>query len=209
MSRKGNIWGAAREVYHDWVLISPPPVTSSPPAKRSGGPVAVGPTKNEAHKPLIRNITTPGPGGTRKKIVGTGRYFRNREFEVAREVHNQDHEPPNPRDGISDIMTQADPALPASSSPMRESHTTDELIGKTKQTLVFKAIRKGTTVAIKVCRKPGVKESADAWKNEFKILKRLNHVSKIMEHTSLLGLRFNRHLSSNSWITTPETYASS
>jgi hypothetical protein len=124
-----------------------------------------------------------------------------------RPVRNQDHEPPNPRDGISDIMTPADPALPA--SPTRESHTTDELIGKTKQTLVFKGTRNGTTVAIKVCRKPGVKESADAWKNEFKILKRLNHVSKIIEHTSLLSLHFNRHLSSNLWITTPETYASS
>lgn len=122
-------------------------------------------------------------------------------------MRNQNHEPPNPRDVISDIITQADPALLASST--RESHTTDELIGKTEQTLVFKATRKGTTMAIKVCRKPGVKESADAWKNEFKILKRLNYVSKIMEHTSLLGLHFSRHLLSNSWIITPETYASS
>ena len=122
-------------------------------------------------------------------------------------VQNQDHELPNSRDGISNIMTRADPALPA--SPTRESHTTDELIGKTRQTLVFKSTRNDTTVAIKVCRKPGVKESADAWKNEFKIFKRLNHVSKTMEHTSLLSSHFNRHLSSNLWITTPETYASS
>jgi hypothetical protein len=177
----------AREVHHDWVLISPPPVTTYPPMERSGGPVAVEPT-SEAHELLVRNIT-PGSGPAGKKIVGTQK--------VAREVRNQYHEPPNPRDGISDMITQADPSLLASSSPLRESHTIDELIGKTKQTLVFKATCKGTIVAIKVCRKPRVKESADAWKNEFKILKRLNHISKIIKHTSLLSLHFNRHLSSN------------
>jgi hypothetical protein len=64
-------WTAV-EVYHDWVLISPPPVTSSPPVKRPGA-AAVGPIKNEAHQPPLRNITASGPGSTRKKIVGTGR----------------------------------------------------------------------------------------------------------------------------------------
>ena len=49
-----------REVHHDWVLISPLPVTTYPPVKRSGRPVAVEPT-NEAHQLLVRNIT-PGSG---------------------------------------------------------------------------------------------------------------------------------------------------
>ena len=102
-----------REVHYNQVLISPLPVTTYLPVKRSGRPVAVEPT-NEAHQLLVRNIT-PGSGPAGKKIVGTQ--------EVAREVRNQ------PRDRISNIMTQADPGLLASSSPIRESHTTDELIG--------------------------------------------------------------------------------
>ena len=53
------------------------------------------------------------------------------------------------------------------------------LIGKTDRTLVFKATRMGTTVAIKVCRRRTVKESADTWKNERDILKSLDHVSPI------------------------------
>jgi predicted Ser/Thr protein kinase len=77
---------------------------------------------------------------------------------------------------------------------MRESYTINELISKTKQTLIFKATYKGTIVAIKVYRKPRVKEFTNAWKNEFKILKRLNYISKIIEYTSLLSLHFNRHL---------------
>ncbi len=77
---------------------------------------------------------------------------------------------------------------------MRKSHTTNKLINKTKQTLIFKATYKGIAVAIKVCKKPGVKEFANAWKNEFKILKRLNHISKIIKYTLLLSLHFNKHL---------------
>jgi hypothetical protein len=50
-------------------------------------------------------------------------------------------------------------------------------IGQTEETEVFKITRNGVTVAIKVCRKPTVKQSADAWRNEITILKRLNHVS--------------------------------
>lgn len=146
----------AGEVYHDWVLISPPPVTSSPPVKRPGGAAAVGPIKNEAHQPPLRNITTSGPGSIKKKIVGTGRVA-----DRAVGPHN--------------------PGLPASSSSMRKPYTADEPIGKTTRTLVFKATRKDTIVAIKVCRKPKVKESADTWRNEMEILSCLNHVSNIME----------------------------
>jgi hypothetical protein len=66
---------------------------------------------------------------------------------------------------------------------MRESYTIDELISKIKQTLVFKATCKGIIMAIKVYKKLKVKEFADAWKNEFKILKRLNYISKIIKYT--------------------------
>jgi hypothetical protein len=53
------------------------------------------------------------------------------------------------------------------------------LVGKNKHTLVFKATRMGTTVAIKVCRNRTVKESADAWMNEMEILSSLDHVSPV------------------------------
>jgi len=47
--------------------------------------------------------------------------------------------------------------------------------------LVFKATRKEATVAIKVCRKPRVKESVDMWRNEMEIMSCINYVSNIME----------------------------
>lgn len=57
--------------------------------------------------------------------------------------------------------------------------------------LVFKATYKGIIIAIKIYKKLKVKEFADTWKNEFKILKRLNYISKIIKYTSLLSLYFN------------------
>jgi hypothetical protein len=148
----------------------------------------------------VSNITLRS-SPARKKIIETQK--------VAKEVRNQYHEPLNPKDGISNMITQADLGLLASSSPLRESHTTNKLIDKTKQTLVFKTTYKGIAIAIKVYKKPRVKEFADMWKNEFKILKRLNYISKIIKYTSLLNLYFNKHLLLNLWIITLETYTSS
>jgi ATP-dependent helicase YprA (DUF1998 family) len=98
------------------VLISPPPVTNSLPAKRSDK-VAV-----------IELRADP-----RKRIREDGKRPRARALNM--------------------------------------------LVGETDQTLVFKTTWTGTTVAIKVCRNRIVKESADAWRNEMKILSSLDHVS--------------------------------
>lgn len=54
-----------------------------------------------------------------------------------------------------------------------------DTIGETSRTLVFKGERSGAVVAIKVFRKPTLKESADTWRNETMIMKYLGtHVSK-------------------------------
>lgn len=52
------------------------------------------------------------------------------------------------------------------------------IIGRTFHTEVRKVHRKGTTVAIKLCRKPDSKQSADMWRNELDILYPLDHVGQ-------------------------------
>jgi len=116
----------AREVYHDWVLICPSPVTNSLPAKN---------------------------------------------FDKAAA-----------RDPKADSPKKEDGKITRARAP-------DILIGKTRRTLVFKATRKGNTVAIKVCRKRTVKKSADMWRNEMEILSSLDHVSSLWK-TFLLALTF-------------------
>lgn len=49
-------------------------------------------------------------------------------------------------------------------------------IGKTAFTTVFKTVRNNTTLAIKMCRKPALKMSADMWRNELNLLTQLDHV---------------------------------
>jgi hypothetical protein len=120
----------AREIYHDWVLISPPPVTNSLPAKRSDKAAAIEPRAD-----------------SRKRIGEDGK--RTEE------------------DGK---RTEEDGKRP-------RARALNMLIMETDRTLVFKTTRTGTTVAIKVCRNRTVKESADAWRNEMKILSSLDHVS--------------------------------
>lgn len=51
-------------------------------------------------------------------------------------------------------------------------------IAKTAFTEVFKCSRNGTAVAVKVCRKPELKHSADMWRNEIEILNMLDHVGR-------------------------------
>jgi hypothetical protein len=79
---------------------------------------------------------------------------------------------------------------PRSSSSKQGSRAPHILIGKTGRTLVFKAIRKEVIVAIKVCQKPTVKESADTCRNDMKIMSCLNHVS-IIRRTSFACSRFH------------------
>ena len=54
-------------------------------------------------------------------------------------------------------------------------------IGKTAFTKVFKTIRNNTAFAIKVCRKPDSKQSADMWRNELNMLTQLDHVGQPFE----------------------------
>ena len=53
----------------------------------------------------------------------------------------------------------------------------NETIGQSMRTQVFKAEHNGVVVAIKVCRKPELKISAETWRNELQILRNVHHVS--------------------------------
>lgn len=50
------------------------------------------------------------------------------------------------------------------------------IIGRTSHTEVRKVYRKGSMIAIKLCRSPDLKQSADRWRNELDILSLLDHV---------------------------------
>ena len=56
-------------------------------------------------------------------------------------------------------------------------------LGETAFSKVFKVNRNGTAAAVKVCRNPDPKESADRWRNELDILKRLDHVGQQVKST--------------------------
>jgi hypothetical protein len=144
---------ALAEVHHDWSLISPPPTTGSLPAKHPGEAAPGVSTKNEIRQPPLPGITVSRAGSVRKRIG---------ESPV--------------RDKVA--VGREDPELqpPSASTRARAPHI---LIGKTGRTLVFKATRKEAIVAIKVCRKPTVKESADTWRNEMEIMSCLDHVSNM------------------------------
>ncbi|KAH8797829.1 kinase-like domain-containing protein [Xylogone sp. PMI_703] len=151
------------EVHHDWSLISPPPIICSLPAKRSGEAVPGVPTKHGARQPPLPSIA----------VSRIGSMERIGESSVRGKV----------------AVGPEDPELrpPSSSTQARGPHI---LIGKTGRTLVFKATRKEAVVAIKVCRKPTVKESADAWRNEMEIMSCLDHpsITKLL-HYDALNLR--------------------
>ena len=72
------------------------------------------------------------------------------------------------------------PQFNTNGEPSFESLVT---IGETAFTKVFKTIRNSTAVAVKVCRKPDSKQSADTWRNELNILTQLDHVGQIFELT--------------------------
>jgi len=76
--------------------------------------------------------------------------------------------------------TEEDEKTTGKDAKIPRARALDIPIGKTPRTLVFKkAIEKGTTVAIKMCRQRTVKESADMWRNEKDILSSLDHVSNL------------------------------
>ena len=75
--------------------------------------------------------------------------------------------------------TGVDGKRTAEAGKTTQARTLDIPIGKTKRTLVVKTTRRGTTVAIKMCRNRAVKRSADAWRNEIEILSSLYHVSSL------------------------------
>ena len=54
-------------------------------------------------------------------------------------------------------------------------------VGRTAFTKVFKTIRNNTAFAVKVCRKPNLKQSADMWRNELNMLTQLDHVRQPFE----------------------------
>ena len=138
------------EVHDDWSLISPPKI-SSLPARRSGKAAPIVPTKTNVRQP---------PSPTPKSKAGS--VSKSTGASCA---------------GDKAATGPEDSELRPPSSSMQESHSPYTLIGKTNRTLVFKATRKEAIVAIKVCRKPTVKESADTWRNEIEIMSCLNHVS--------------------------------
>lgn len=61
---------------------------------------------------------------------------------------------------------------PQSNVPMQDN---SNVIFRNKRTTVIKSSRNGVAVAVKLCRKPEVKSSADAWRNELEILHTLHH----------------------------------
>jgi hypothetical protein len=59
------------------------------------------------------------------------------------------------------------------------------IIGLTSHTEVRKVNRKGTIVAMKLCRRPDLKKSADMWRNELDILSPLDHVRQPIKIISI------------------------
>jgi hypothetical protein len=129
-------------------LISPPPTTSTSPTKRLDETAAIRETRSMALEAR--------PPSIRKRAV--------------KESHAHYL-------GDKAIVGSHNAELPSPSPSTRKSHTLQELIGKTTRTLVFKVTRSNATVAVKICRKPTLKESAETWRNEMEIMRTLDHIS--------------------------------
>jgi len=140
-----------RETYHGWKLISPS--ISSLRAKPSRKEAVLRLPNKEIHKTLTMSAPKSEETSIRNKNLKS-RYGG----EIAA-VGPQD----------SGLLTKC--------RSMGESPPLREIIGESPRTMVFKAIRHEMAVAVKVCRKPEVKSSADSWRNEVRILRRLQHVN--------------------------------
>jgi hypothetical protein len=140
-----------RETYPGWSLISPSisPLLAKPIGKES----AVRLPKREIHKTPVTSAATSETTSTRKDtlISSCG--------------------------GEKAVVRREDSGIQKLPRSVGESPLLREIIGETTRTTVFKAIRHEMVVAVKVCRKPEVKSSADAWKNEVRILRHLQHVN--------------------------------
>ena len=148
----------SKETQQSWSLISPPPT----PIKHSTATVGGTLCKNK-NVPPPPGVFTAKEGSERKKIRA-GR-----------------------RTDIIGIELQSSGSRTSSVS-MQTSPAQRETIFKTPRTLVYKATRKNTIVAIKICREPNLKDSAQNWRNELEILTHLDHVSRVRNANLLFDL---------------------
>ena len=116
----------------------------------------------KAVRPVLRkNKDVPPPRvstakqGSAKKKIGTGRITDKVDIGLE-----------NPGSRPSSTSIQA--------SPVQR-----KIIFQTRRTLVYKASYKDAIIAIKMCRGPRLKDSAQNWRNELEILIRLDHVSSV------------------------------
>jgi hypothetical protein len=187
---------AAREVPRSWSLISSTPATSSLAVKQPGKVVAiaqtkdeaatVAPTKDKAYQSPSLGTAKSVPASTRKKIVEAAtvaptkhKAYQSPLLGTAKSVPASTRKKIVEASGVRDsaILRPCNAELSIPSS-MSKPHASDEVLCDNDYSLVFKAIRKRATVAIKVFRHPkGVKVAADMWREELGILNDLNHVS--------------------------------
>ncbi len=139
-----------RETYHGWRLISPS--TSHFRAEPIGKEAVLRPPKREIHKTPMTSAPTSETISTRSDAL-------------------------KPRYEEEAVAGPKDSGLQTLSRSVGESPLAREIIGESHRTIVFKAIRHEIVVAVKVCRKPEVKSSADSWRNEVGILRHLQHVN--------------------------------
>jgi hypothetical protein len=151
-----------KKTQQSWSLISPPPT----PIKHSTEMVRGALCKNENDPPSPR-VSTTRKGSERKKIgAGRSKDLVDTGLQISRSQTSS-------ASGLQISGSQT------SSASMQTAPTQREIIFKTKRTLVYKATRKNTIVAIKMCRGPKLKDSAQNWRNELEILTFLNHVSRV------------------------------
>lgn len=141
------------EAGHNRSLISPVTATTALLAKPIAKAATVGPLKEKIVEAPVPSVTRPGAIHIRNKTL-----IADRTAEGA-------------------TTGSKAPPLRLQASHSLEPLILGETIGKTPHTQVFKAIRNDIVVAVKMCRKPEIKSSADTWRNELEILRNLNHVS--------------------------------
>jgi hypothetical protein len=152
------LW-AARKEYYDWSLISPTLATSSLPTKRLGKGASVALAKDKAAIVPQTKDETAMIASTKEKVHQSLLFYKKTTRTAPTRKKVVQETPVAPYN----------PELPEFSSMPK--------VSKTTHSQVFKVVRRGATVAIKVfrdCR--GVKVAADRWRKEMEILSDLNHV---------------------------------
>ncbi|KFY03557.1 hypothetical protein V490_00138 [Pseudogymnoascus sp. VKM F-3557] len=128
------------------------------------------------------NIPLPDRADTNSPVLNPSR------GKVASAEYSQ---PSSPMDDPSRGRTasaenaQRQEKMASTQEPRFNTPTQDNsnVIFENKRTTVIRSSRNGVAVAVKLCRKPKVKSSADAWRNELEILRTLNH-----DHPSIVSL---------------------